>query len=270
MDNRLPLSDFTFCAIDLETTGVNPLFHRIVEVGIVRFRMSGPIDEYSTLVNPGMAIPEEAYSIHGISDSDVSDAPQFADVAQQVIDFCADSVLIAHNPSFDISFLARSYADAGVNPGLIRALDTVRLARIAFPMMENHRLPTLCRELGIRGTHHRALADALACMEVFIRAIRERDPDRTWKMSDLLRLHGEMVRPSSAKAKGSGFSMPGNLRPGVRARIRYEDGDGEVTEREIIPRSVVRMGKRTYLHAFCILRGSDRYFLTSRILEILR
>ena len=269
MDNRHPLSEYTFCAIDLETTGVNPLFHRIVEVGMVRFNMNGPVGEYSTLVKPGMPIPVEAYDIHGISDQDVADAPPFAEIARNVMNFCEGAVLVAHNPSFDVSFLARSYTDAGLNPGVIRALDTVRLARIAFPMMENHRLPTLCRELGIKGTHHRAMADALACMEVFTHVIRERDPDRTWTMGDLLRLHGEMIRPAGVKKKGSGSSMPGNLRPGVRARIRYEDGDGEVTERDIIPRSVVRMGKRTYLHAFCILRGDDRYFLTSRILDIL-
>lgn len=269
MDAGESLYRHVFCAIDLETTGINPLFHRIVEIGIVRFTLGGDRETWQSLVNPLFPIPAEALAVHGITDHDVSSAPVFSQVAHSVRDFCAGAIPVAHNPSFDMSFLFYGFSAAGIQWPAERAFDTVRMARAAFPGMRNHRLPTLCEQLEIAGTSHRALSDALACAEVFTRVIASMDPEGRWTLGDLMRFHGEMILPRVLRQRVNPSSMPGTLCPGVQARIRYMDSDGIVTERDIIPRAMVKMGRKSYLHAFCVLRGEDRYFLSRGILEIM-
>jgi len=78
------LSETSFCALDLETTGTNAALHMIVEVGIVRFRMSGIDEIFESLVNPGVKMPEEVISVHGITDDMVRNAPQIGDILADI------------------------------------------------------------------------------------------------------------------------------------------------------------------------------------------
>ncbi|MCE5256742.1 MAG: 3'-5' exonuclease, partial [Spirochaetaceae bacterium] len=99
-----------YIALDVETTGLDAVHDRIVEIGLVRFGFDkdGALlqkEEWSSLVNPGMQIPDSATSIHGITDLEVSAAPIFSDLAAEMAMIIRGKVFVAHNAPFDASFV---------------------------------------------------------------------------------------------------------------------------------------------------------------------
>src|SRR5213593_700257 len=94
----VPLDQLAFTVVDLETTGGSAA-DRILEVGAVRVAQYRLADEFSTLINPGVPIPPFIASMTGIREAMLADAPPFRDVAEKLLEFLGDSVLVAHNLS---------------------------------------------------------------------------------------------------------------------------------------------------------------------------
>jgi DNA polymerase-3 subunit epsilon len=266
MNPNESLRNLTFCALDIETTGINPVFHRIVDIGIVKFNLTGIIDRFSTLINPGMPIPAETTSIHGITDEMVSSSPDISNIIRPVLDFIKNSHLVIQNPEFDLSFIDIICRRNNINIKL-DAFDTVRLARMSMPYLKNHKLETLSEHFGIIGEPHRALPDAIACAEVFRNIIIILDKKGRWKLKDLIAYHGNSIKPRKLKITQAPLNFRGMVK-GRIYRIIYTDSDGIITEREIKPVEFVAYGKKKYMEAFCYLRNENRYFLDNRILEI--
>jgi DNA polymerase-3 subunit alpha (Gram-positive type) len=147
--------------------------NRIIELGAYRIRRRKIIDSFLTLVNPEISIPRFVMALTGITNEMVKQAPLFAEVAPQWLEFVQDAVLIAHNAPFDTSFLnheiARVYpGHRMVNPHLC----TVLLSRRTVPGLTNYRLDTVADHFSIPiFDRHRAGSDALATAEVFIRIL---------------------------------------------------------------------------------------------------
>lgn len=99
------LRSLTFCVIDLETTGGNPDFEKIIEIGMVKIENREITEERSFLINPGKEIPEFVQKLTGIRKADVEHAPKIEEVIDEIVQFIGDSILVAHNTSFDIPFL---------------------------------------------------------------------------------------------------------------------------------------------------------------------
>jgi DNA polymerase III subunit epsilon len=163
----------SFLALDFETTGLDCICGRVVEIGAIRFSIGpeGPVEEASMacLVNPGMAIPWQAKAIHGISDEDVADAPSFSEVAPALLALAKGATIVAHNVGFDLSFLNAELARNGLSRALSPTADTVPLSRRAFPGRRSYRLGSIAAELGIdAGEAHRALDDARTCMRLYV------------------------------------------------------------------------------------------------------
>ena len=169
------LRDLDFVVVDVEATGAKMPPNRLIELGAYRIRGGRIVDKFLSLVNPEIPIPRFVASLTGISNDMVKNAPVFAEVAPQWLDFVSDSVLVAHNAPFDTSFLnheiSRVYANHRmVNPHLC----TVRLSRRAFPDLSNHRLETIAQHFAIPiASRHRAGSDALATAEIFIVLLTE-------------------------------------------------------------------------------------------------
>src|SRR5438445_9115236 len=138
--------DRTLVALDLETTGLTPRLDRMIEVGAVRFRGDEVLATFQSLVRPEVAIPRPVQELTGIRDADVAAAPPPEQVLAQVIDFVADSAVVAHSGTFDLSFLIEGQSGPGYE-----LFDTLDLARIMLPMAPSHSLPHLSRQL--RLTH---------------------------------------------------------------------------------------------------------------------
>ncbi|MBV8305074.1 MAG: DEDD exonuclease domain-containing protein [Acidimicrobiia bacterium] len=159
-----PLSETTFCVVDVETTGGSALDGAITEVGAVKLRGGECLGTLQTLVNPGMAIPPEITVLTGITEAMVLPAPRVDEVLPSFLEFLGDAVLVGHNVRYDIGFLNAALVRAG-RPRLGNTfVDTCALARrLVRDEVPDCRLGTLASRLrlGHRPTH-RALDDALA------------------------------------------------------------------------------------------------------------
>lgn len=99
------LESLKFCVIDLETTGGNPETEKIIEVGMVKIENREITEERSFLINPQKDIPDFVQKLTGIRKTDVEHSPKIEEVIDEIVQFIGDSILVAHNTSFDIPFL---------------------------------------------------------------------------------------------------------------------------------------------------------------------
>lgn len=171
-----------FAVIDFETTGLFPERHdRIVEVAVVHVNEIGRITgQWETLVNPERDLG--AQFIHGIRAADVIDAPRFADIAGHLVELLDGRVIVAHNASFDIRFLAHSLRNAGYAPPSFDngSLCTMQLAREIIPGA-GRSLADCCAafDIELHGAH-RASVDARATARLMGEYIAATDDPIYW------------------------------------------------------------------------------------------
>ena len=163
--NLSKLSDFV--AVDTETTGLHCSNNQIVELTAIRFREWEPVEIFTTLINPGHPIPEEAYRIHGIADEMVEDAPKVASVIRDFDLFIGSDNLVGHNLPFDLGFL--DYAGSEYFGTKRKYYDTLNLAKLLDLPVRDNKLTTLCEHFYIRDntSAHRSASDALAAGILF-------------------------------------------------------------------------------------------------------
>lgn len=161
-----------FVAIDIETTGLSPSNDRIIEIAAVRFDGGKKVEEFKSLINPGVPVPYKITRLTGITDEMVSNAPGIKQVYIQFLDFVGDSKIVAHHARFDLGFLhnyGKRFGYALEN----EVVDTLRLSRKKLPNLENHKLQTLIRHFGIRvRSKHRAYSDCYATGLIYIYCLR--------------------------------------------------------------------------------------------------
>ena len=191
-DMGTPLSQVEFVVVDLETTGGPPGAQAMTEIGAVRVR-GGVVDaEFTTLVNPGIAIPAQITVLTGITNAMVVDAPPVGEALTSFLQWAhlsrQDTVLVAHNARFDVGHLrgaARALDLGWVEP---RVLDTLALARKTWSRSDvpNHRLDTLVSFIGSpRRPTHRALDDARATVDLLHALLEAAAPLGVTHLEDL-------------------------------------------------------------------------------------
>jgi DNA polymerase-3 subunit epsilon len=170
LDQGVPLSEVTFVVVDLETTGGSPTDSRITEVGAIKLRGGERLGTFETLVNPGVAIPRQISHLTGIHDAMVAGAPPIEWVLPGFAEFAHGCVFVAHNASFDFSFLNVALLRLDYAPLPAPPVCTARLARrVVWPDVPNVRLRTLAQYFRTAARpSHRALPDAEACAEVLV------------------------------------------------------------------------------------------------------
>lgn len=165
-----------FIAFDTETTGLDPWYNRIIEVGAVCFENGKPVGHYGSLMHSVNYVPYEASMVNHITSDMVRNAPDPAKVYADLISFFGDvmqggTVLVGHNATFDMKFLANELERRGISADLLYA-DTCALSRTALPMLYDHRQDTVASSLGITNRcSHRAETDAETCGEIMVRMI---------------------------------------------------------------------------------------------------
>lgn len=161
----------SYIIFDLETTGLSSQKDKITEIGAVKIVNGEIVDNYNSFVNPEVPIPFNIEKLTGINDSMVINAPTIEEVLPEFLEFCKDSVLVAHNAAFDIGFIEKNANDLNINSDFT-VVDTLALARILLPKLSRYRLNVVAKELGVSlENHHRALDDAMATAEIFIKFI---------------------------------------------------------------------------------------------------
>ncbi len=198
--------------VDVETTGSAPGRERVVEIGVVRVDFEDDtvrIDEWSTLVNPGVPIPAEIQWLTGITDDMARTAPPFAEVAQTLFDRLEGAVFVAHNARFDYGFIRAEFRRAGL-AYTAKTLCTVRLSRYLYPDRSPHTLDAIIDRFGLDGEQrHRALGDARVLWRLLQR-LADRHPPAEIELA----VHALLRRPA----------LPPNLPPDAIDALPHAPG----------------------------------------------
>lgn len=158
-----------YIALDLETTGFDPVADDPIEVAAIRFDENQIYERFQTLVNPGKTIPQIVTHITGIHDEDVANAPKLEDVKEQILAFIGDYPIVGHNITFDTTFLRnKGFALKNVE------FDTLPLTSILYPKLPSYSLETISAAFGIAEKQdHRALSDTVACAQLFQKLLKK-------------------------------------------------------------------------------------------------
>jgi DNA polymerase III epsilon subunit family exonuclease len=269
----MPLSALSFVAFDTETTGLDASFHRIVEIGAVKFSPgSDRVESFATLVDPKRPMPPEVIPVHGITDEMVAGAPFAAEALTQFSQFCGDQiVLLAHNAPFDLSFLGCESDRTGVESIAYPVYDTVEIARTLFPELYSFSLESLARSLQLAASQeHRALADAVLVRSLFEASLARLPADLTLgQFQSRFREYHACEFSQKVESLPSQFS---DLRVAVEKQLRveilYSTSSGSTERRVIRPFLVHSRQSFLYVSAFCELAMAERTFRLDRITEL--
>ncbi|MCI8885131.1 MAG: PolC-type DNA polymerase III [Dorea sp.] len=175
-----------YVVFDLETTGFSPIKDKIIEIGAVKVEQGKITDRFSTFVNPRVPIPFQITQLTSITDQMVMDAPDIETVLPEFLEFIGDAVLVAHNASFDVGFIEQNCRYQDIVPDFT-SVDTVAMARILLPTLSKFKLNVVANALHISlENHHRAVDDADAAAEIFVRfaeMLRERNVTNLTKLN---------------------------------------------------------------------------------------
>lgn len=161
------LNDAIYCVLDLETTGISITTEKITEVGIMKVKNGEVIDEFEIFVNPEKPIPQRVVEVTNITDEMVKDAETIDKVFPKILEFVGDSIIVAHNASFDVGFLKHNAKLLGYEFNNTY-IDTLPLAKDLFPDLKKYKLGKIADSLGIEvDVAHRALADVDTTVKVF-------------------------------------------------------------------------------------------------------
>jgi DNA polymerase III subunit epsilon len=265
------LSNITFTAFDIETTGLTPVVDRIVEIGAVRFCGNQVIDTFDALVDPLRPISPGASSVNGITDEMVQRKPTIEKVLPRFLEFLGDAVPVAHHAPFDVGFLAYEISRLNL-PALDNpVLDTCVIPKRLFPYAGSYSLENLAGFLGIKSeTFHRALADSLVCMKILNRCVVEMGGLERVSLSEILEMNGPSVSLCSGGIvlDKSCHPLQAAIENGNEMEITYRDARGALSARTITPLSLGVSRGAVMMEAFCHLRKGKRNFRLDRIVGI--
>ena len=177
--------------LDTETTGLSTAAnHRIVEIGCIEINEQIPTNKkFHAYINPQRKVSEEAFKVHGYSDSFLSDKKTFSEISQDFLDFIKDKKLIIHNAPFDLAFL--NYELKLLNKKTIdkeNVIDTLEIARAKYPGSQNS-LDALCKRFNIDNSvreKHSALVDCELLKEIYINLLDQKEPKLNLESRDIV------------------------------------------------------------------------------------
>lgn len=197
-----------YTVVDTETTGLDPQADRLIEIAAIRIRAGKEVARFETLVKPGRKLSKAIVDLTGITDGELTNAPEPQDALQQFIDFLKDDIIVAHNANFDVNFLYDSMQRCGMNPLENNFVDTMRLAKCIRPDLSNYKLATLAKAYRIaQPKAHRALADCETTMAV----LQKLDEDARQQKIDFTQIQ---KKGYSSRSRVAGIvAEPGKERP---------------------------------------------------------
>lgn len=164
------IHSLTFCVFDLETTGGNHLSDKIIEIGLVKIKELRIVEEKSFLIKPEVHIPEFIQKLTSIKDSDVNDAPLIENVIDEILEFMGDSILVAHNTSFDVPFFNSVLKRLGRPELNNKSICTYLMTKYMIPNLLSSNLNYMSKIFNLKHQKaHRALDDALASAELLLK-----------------------------------------------------------------------------------------------------
>lgn len=164
--------DDEYVVFDIETTGLNKEKCKIIEIGAVKIKNREIVDRYSTFIYPEEKLTDEIVNLTNITDEMLEGQRKIDEVLPEFLDFVGDAVLVAHNASFDTGFVRIKADELGLNYRHNTILDTLELSRTLLKDLKKHKLDVVAKRLGVSlEGHHRAVNDAEATAEIFLKLV---------------------------------------------------------------------------------------------------
>ncbi|HLQ74996.1 MAG TPA: PolC-type DNA polymerase III [Alloiococcus sp.] len=155
------LADATYVVFDVETTGLSAIYDKIIELAAVKFKDGEIIEEFQEFIDPGHPLSETTINLTGITDQMVTGSKSEEEVLKMFKDFTKDTILVAHNASFDMGFINTAYDKHKLGKSTLPVIDTLELSRMLHPHIKSHRLNTLAKRYDVLlEQHHRAIYDS--------------------------------------------------------------------------------------------------------------
>ncbi len=188
-----------FIVFDIETTGLSVQNCGITQIAALRYKGEEILDSYETFVNPGMPIPDNITQLTGITDDMVKDAPCVKDAVEAFLAFADGRMLVAHNASFDASFIRKACADYGLEFNC-PCLDTVALSRFINSDANRHTLDALARYFKLGDfDHHKANEDTEMLARIFACLIRKLASNGIFTTNEMVTAMAENSDPKKLK-----------------------------------------------------------------------
>ncbi len=188
-----------FVVFDIETTGLSSITDKIIEIGAVRCKNGEIIDRFDTFVDPEISIPREITELTSITDEMVSGAPKIAQALTMFLDFCKDTVTVAHNASFDTGFIRTSCAVCGLEFNNTY-IDTLAMSRFVNTDLKRHNLDALKEYFKLEDFHHhRACDDAEITAKILQKMLEKLREDGITDTETMARAMSDRADPKKIK-----------------------------------------------------------------------
>lgn len=195
---EMDLSEATYVVFDVETTGLSAIYNDLIQVAASKMYKGNIIAEFDEFINPGHPLSAFTTELTGITDDHVKNAKPLIQVLKEFQEFCKDTVLVAHNATFDVGFMNANYERHGLPKISQPVIDTLEFARNLYPEYKRHGLGPLTKRFGVALEHHHmANYDAEATgrlLFIFIKEVAEKHG-----VTDLARLNLDLISPDSYK-----------------------------------------------------------------------
>ena len=195
---EMDLSEATYVVFDVETTGLSAIYNDLIQVAASKMYKGNIVAEFDEFINPGHPLSAFTTELTGITDDHVKNAKPLVQVLKEFQEFCKDTVLVAHNASFDVGFMNANYERHGLPKITQPVIDTLEFARNLYPEYKRHGLGPLTKRFGVALEHHHmANYDAEATgrlLFIFIKEVAEKHG-----VTDLARLNLDLISPDSYK-----------------------------------------------------------------------
>lgn len=261
----LPIAEAMWVCVDVETTGLEVgEGHRICEVGVVKGRLEGAVDEYSSLVNPQRPLDPGAARVSGLSEAELAAAPPFGTIAAELHAFLQGAVLVAHNAPFDVGFLESEFGRAGLRLPQAPVVDTTVVAQRVLGLPVRN-LAAVSQALGLASQPtHRALDDVRATREALRHGLRRLIDRGAVTVGDVTEALLPAIPPGLPLADDPLPALRAALKTGSDLRITYLGGTSP-GERLIRPIRLEEKAGAFMLSAWCRERQAPRSFRLDRI-----
>jgi len=195
---EMDLSEATYVVFDVETTGLSAIYNDLIQVAASKMYKGNIVAEFDEFINPGHPLSAFTTELTGITDDHVKNAKPLVQVLKEFQEFCKDTVLVAHNATFDVGFMNANYERHGLPKITQPVIDTLEFARNLYPEYKRHGLGPLTKRFGVALEHHHmANYDAEATgrlLFIFIKEVAEK-----YGVTDLARLNLDLISPDSYK-----------------------------------------------------------------------
>ena len=195
------LNKSNYVVFDFETTGLSARYDRIIEFGAVKVQDGLVVDSIDLFIDPNMDIPEHIQRKTNITNAMVRGKTKIKEALKIIRNFIGDSILVAHNASFDYGFLNEAFKNNGEPEVKNPVIDTLALAWYLFPNSKSHSLGGLCRQFDVKYDEtaaHRANYDAEVLNETWqAMLVKLTENNYLMRHEELLGLQNNQIARSS-------------------------------------------------------------------------